>query len=317
MLCQFHAKYRFKSRSENQPHIFSVADIAYQDMLHHREPQHVVFSGESYSGKTTNARLLIKHLCFLGAGNRGATGRVENSIKAILMLVNAGTPVNNDSTRCVLQYCLTFGKTGKMSGAVFNMYMLEKLRVATTDGSQNNFHIFYYFYDFIQQQNQLKDYNLKADRGYRYLRIPPDVAPTKLKYHRDDPEGNVERYREFESILRDLDFSHKQLETVRKVLAAILNIGNIRFRQAGKYAEVENSDIVSRIADLLRVDEKKFMWSLTNFIMVKGGIAERRQYTTEEARDARDAVSSTLYSRLVDFIINRINMNMSFPRAVL
>nr|AAA28721.1 ninaC long protein [Drosophila melanogaster] len=313
---EFHAKYRFKSRSENQPHIFSVADIAYQDMLHHKEPQHIVLSGESYSGKSTNARLLIKHLCYLGDGNRGATGRVESSIKAILMLVNAGTPVNNDSTRCVLQYCLTFGKTGKMSGAVFNMYMLEKLRVATTDGTQHNFHIFYYFYDFINQQNQLKEYNLKADRNYRYLRVPPEVPPSKLKYRRDDPEGNVERYREFENILRDIDFNHKQLETVRKVLAAILNIGNIRFRQNGKYAEVENTDIVSRIAELLRVDEKKFMWSLTNFIMVKGGIAERRQYTTEEARDARDAVASTLYSRLVDFIINRINMNMSFPRAV-
>ncbi|XP_037708144.1 neither inactivation nor afterpotential protein C [Drosophila subpulchrella] len=313
---EFHAKYRFKSRSENQPHIFSVADIAYQDMLHHKEPQHIVLSGESYSGKSTNARLLIKHLCYLGAGNRGATGRVESSIKAILMLVNAGTPVNNDSTRCVLQYCLTFGKTGKMSGAVFNMYMLEKLRVATTDGTQHNFHIFYYFYDFINQQNQLKEYNLKADRNYRYLRVPPEVPPTKLKYRRDDPEGNVEKFKEFENILRDIDFNHKQLETVRKVLAAILNIGNIRFRPNGKFAEVENTDIVSRIAELLRVDEKKFMWSLTNFIMVKGGIAERRQYSTDEARDARDAVASTLYSRLVDFIINRINMNMSFPRAV-
>lgn len=75
--------------------------------------------------------------------------------------------------------------------------------------------------------------------------------------------------------------------------------------------------MVTRIAELLRVDEKKYMWSLTNFIMVKGGIAERRQYSTEEARDARDAVASTIYCRLVDWIINKINMNLSFPRAVL
>lgn len=75
--------------------------------------------------------------------------------------------------------------------------------------------------------------------------------------------------------------------------------------------------MVTRIAELLRLDEKKYMWSLTNFIMVKGGIAERRQYTTEEARDARDAVASTIYCRLVDWIINKINMNLAFPRAVL
>ncbi|XP_037957522.1 neither inactivation nor afterpotential protein C isoform X2 [Teleopsis dalmanni] len=313
---EFHSKYKFKSRSENSPHIFAVADIAYQDMLHHKEPQHVIFSGESYSGKSTNVRLMINHLCYLGSGNRGATVRVENSIKAILMMVNAGTPINNDSTRCVMQYFLTFGKTGKMSGAVFNMYMLEKLRVSTTDINQHNFHIFYYFYDFINKEGRLKDYSLKPERGYRYLRIPAEFQPQKLRYVRDDPIGNAEHYKTFETILEDLDFNYKQLETVRKVLAAILNIGNIRFRQSGKFAEVENTEIVSRIAELLRVDEKKFMWSLTNFIMVKGGIAERRQYTTEEARDARDAVASTIYSRLVDWIINKININMSFPRAV-
>lgn len=183
--------------------------------------------------------------------------------------------------------------------------------------NQHNFHIFYFFYDYMNAEGLLKEYSLKPERGYRYLRIPPDVPPTKLKYHRDDPQGNVEHFRQFESILKDLDFNHKQLETIRKILAAILNIGNIRFRQSGRYAEVDNTEIVTRIAELLKVDEKKFMWSLTNFIMVKGGIAERRQYTTEEARDARDAVASTIYSRLVDWIINKINMNMAFPRAVL
>lgn len=169
----------------------------------------------------------------------------------------------------------------------------------------------------MNAEDLLKEYGLKPERSYRYLRIPNDVPPTKIKYHRDDPQGNVERYRQFESTLKDLEFNHKQCETIRKIMAAILNIGNIRFRQSGKYAEVDNSDIVTRIAELLKVDEKKFMWSLTNFIMIKGGIAERRQYTTEEARDARDAVASTIYSRLVDWIINKINMNMSFPRAVL
>lgn len=169
----------------------------------------------------------------------------------------------------------------------------------------------------MNSENLLKDYSLKPDRAHRYLRIPPDVLPTKLKYHRDDPQGNVEHYRQFETILQDLDFNYKQIETIRKTLAAILNIGNIRFRSSGKYAEVDNTEIVTRIAELLRVDEKKFMWSLTNFIMVKGGIAERRQYTREEARDARDAVASTIYCRLVDWIINKINMAMAFPRTVL
>lgn len=63
---QTHAKYRFKDRSDNAPHIFSVADRAYQDMLHHQEPQYILLAGETLSGKTTNMLHLLRHLLFLG-----------------------------------------------------------------------------------------------------------------------------------------------------------------------------------------------------------------------------------------------------------
>lgn len=59
-------KYQFRSRSDNEPHIYCVADSAYQDMLHHDEPQHIVLAGETMSGKTTQYLHLINHLLFLG-----------------------------------------------------------------------------------------------------------------------------------------------------------------------------------------------------------------------------------------------------------
>lgn len=59
-------KYFCKSRSDNAPHIYSVADSAYQDVLHHEEPQHIIFSGETYSGKTTNLKRILDHLNYLG-----------------------------------------------------------------------------------------------------------------------------------------------------------------------------------------------------------------------------------------------------------
>ncbi|CAD6240808.1 GSCOCG00012576001-RA-CDS, partial [Cotesia congregata] len=63
---QFHEKYNFKSRSDNEPHIFSVADKAYQDVLHNEEPQHIIIAGESYSGKTFNVINLVNHFMYLG-----------------------------------------------------------------------------------------------------------------------------------------------------------------------------------------------------------------------------------------------------------
>lgn len=123
----------FKSRSDNAPHIFAVADSAYQDMMHHEEQQFIIFSGESYSGKTTNMRLSFDHLIVLGEGNAGAVNRVQSALLAVNALTHAGTPLNHDSTRCVNQLQVTFGTTGRLSGVIFWIYLLEKLRVSSTD----------------------------------------------------------------------------------------------------------------------------------------------------------------------------------------
>jgi myosin III len=60
-----------KSRSENRPHIYAVADSAYQDVLHHNEAQNIVLSGESMSGKTANMMHALRHLLWLGKVNNG------------------------------------------------------------------------------------------------------------------------------------------------------------------------------------------------------------------------------------------------------
>lgn len=58
--------YRGQARSDNPPHIFAVADAAYQGLLHQRQNQAIVISGESGAGKTESANLLLKQLVFLG-----------------------------------------------------------------------------------------------------------------------------------------------------------------------------------------------------------------------------------------------------------
>lgn len=123
----------FKARSDNGPHIFAVADRAYQDMMHHEEQQNIVFSGESYSGKTTNMRLCLEHLCLIGEGHKGIQERIRHAMVAFNALTHAGTPLNNDSTRCVAQLQITFGSTGKLSGMIMWIYALEKMRVSTTN----------------------------------------------------------------------------------------------------------------------------------------------------------------------------------------
>lgn len=169
----------------------------------------------------------------------------------------------------------------------------------------------------MNKLNQLDSLNLESGRNYRYLRVESEQLDYKLPYCRNDPEGNVAKFQEIEENFRLLDFDAGEIESIRKVLAAILILGNVRFADDGKYAMIETTDEVHKVAKLLEVDEKKFEWALVNYCLIQGGVAEKRKHTNDEARDARDVLAGTIYSRLVDWIVNIINQKFAIGRAVL
>lgn len=169
----------------------------------------------------------------------------------------------------------------------------------------------------MSANGNLEKYLLEPGRSYRYLRIPETKPESKLTYCRDDPEGNIDRYNKFEQNLIDLGFVDEQLDTIHRILAAILILGNVRYMDDGKFAVVESIETAQKVAKLLNVDEKKFQWALENYCVVQSGTAERRRHTGDEARDARDVLAGTIYCRLVDWIVNIINQKLAFGRAVL
>ncbi|KAL1458693.1 hypothetical protein WDU94_008823 [Cyamophila willieti] len=314
---KYHFKYKFKSRSDNAPHIFAVADSAYQDMMHHEEAQHIVLAGEILAGKTTSMRHLLKHLVFLGQGAAKVGEKIEKCLNVIHAIGNAGTPINANSTRHVMYMQITFGSSGKLSGSIFWLYQLEKWRVTgNRDPLQANFHIFYYFYDAMEAAGELDKYFLEPGRKYRYLRAEQtdDKIP---KGPRETPEDNVTKFQEIYQNLNDIEFDEIQMEMFSNVLAAILLIGEIQFESSAENtAELSNPEVAANVGKLLTVDEKKFQWSLCNYCVVKSGTAERRRHTKEEAEEAREVLARTLYVRLADWIVNVINLKLSLIRAI-
>ncbi|XP_049948905.1 neither inactivation nor afterpotential protein C isoform X1 [Schistocerca serialis cubense] len=322
---EVHTKYQFKSRSDNAPHIFAVADRAYQDAMHHEEPQTILLAGETASGKTTSLSHLVHHLAFLGKSGNGQGERVEKALSVLRAFGNAATPLNGNSTRHVFQVQLTFGLTGKLSGAIFWIYQLEKWRVSTKYRQQANFHVFYYWYDGSAAEGKLKQHGLNDGRQYRYLRAAPSseadpatpVAPPQLAGPREDASGNVRRFKELRAALRDLGVDADQEATLWRTLAAILQLGEVRFQDDGHgQADLRDHDLAANVAKMLGVDEKKFAWALTNYCVIQQGTAVRRRHTVDEAEEARDVLARGIYSRLVDWLVNLINFKMSFSRAV-
>ncbi|XP_031771312.1 neither inactivation nor afterpotential protein C [Apis florea] len=313
----FHTKYQFKSRSDNAPHIYSVADSAYQDVMHNNEAQHILLAGESNSGKTTNMMHLIRHLMYLGKSLQDIGGRFIKAIKMIQAFSNAATPLNPNSTRCLLQVQTTYGTSGKASGGIFWLYQLEKWRVSTRDRNQSNFHVLYYFYDGMDAVNKLKHYHLPPGRRMRYLRISEKGTERKRSFKvRNDPRGNVAKFEELKEDLKILEME-EHCEMIWKVLAAILILGEIRFIEDNNgEADMDNNDAANKVAELLNLDEKKFSWALLNYCMIVNGNAVRKRHTYEEAKEARDVLANTIYQRLVDWMVNTINVKFTLTRSL-
>jgi len=57
--------YKGKRKSEMPPHIFSISDNAYNDMLRERKNQSMLITGESGAGKTVNTKRCIQVRCDL------------------------------------------------------------------------------------------------------------------------------------------------------------------------------------------------------------------------------------------------------------
>jgi myosin heavy chain 6/7 len=59
--------YRGKKRNEVPPHLYCIADTAYQNMLRDRENQSMLITGESGAGKTENTKKVIQYFAYIAA----------------------------------------------------------------------------------------------------------------------------------------------------------------------------------------------------------------------------------------------------------
>ncbi|ELK04688.1 Myosin-IIIB [Pteropus alecto] len=127
---QFSRLYHGVKRASNPPHIFASADAAYQCMVTFSKDQCIVISGESGSGKTESAHLIVQHLTFLGkANNQTLREKILQVNSLVEAFGNACTAINDNSSRFGKYLEMMFTPTGAVMGARISEYLLEKSRV--------------------------------------------------------------------------------------------------------------------------------------------------------------------------------------------
>ena len=72
-------------------------------------------------------------MSFIFQSLKDVGSRVLRAIKILHAFTNSATPLNPNSTRCMMQIQTTYGNTGKASGAIIWAYQIEKWRISSRD----------------------------------------------------------------------------------------------------------------------------------------------------------------------------------------
>uniref|UniRef100_A0A643CF62 Uncharacterized protein n=1 Tax=Balaenoptera physalus TaxID=9770 RepID=A0A643CF62_BALPH len=169
--------YKGKKRTEMPPHLFSISDIAYHNMLmdacNGRENQSMLITGESGAGKTENTKKVIQYFANIGGTGKQSSdgkGSLEDQIiqanPVLEAFGNAKTTRNNNSSR---EWAELMG----MSAYSFPD-LLEKSRVISQQAVERSYHIFYQI--LSNKKPELVESLLLVPNPKQYCWVSPGVT---------------------------------------------------------------------------------------------------------------------------------------------
>ncbi|XP_014277405.1 unconventional myosin-XV isoform X2 [Halyomorpha halys] len=283
------------------PHLFAIGSAAYSAMS--RGNQVVIISGESGSGKTESTKLVMQ---YLAAVNRAPSNLITEQVLEASPLLesfgNAKTARNDNSSRFG-KFLEVHFKDGVILGGKVTEYLLEKSRIVTQAPEERNYHVFYELLAGLTEETKLKYGLLSADK-YFYLNQGESCEIDG----RNDSDG----FQSLMSAMQVLDFTSEEQDTIFRILASVLHLGNVYFHRKqlkhGQEGVEIGSDAEIRWAGhLLQISVDGIKMALTTKTTEARNERLLTALTIDQALDARDAFAKALYSSLFAWLVARTN----------
>ncbi|CRL02752.1 CLUMA_CG015744, isoform B [Clunio marinus] len=305
--------YRGHAIGELEPHIFAVSEEAYAELEREKSNISIIVSGESGAGKTVSAKYAMRY--FAAVGGSESETQIERKVLASSPIMeaigNAKTTRNDNSSRFGKFTKLLFQNEASMmslTGATMQTYLLEKSRVVFQAPGERNYHI---FYQICAGRNKYPELMLEHQDKFKFLNQgeSPDIAKVS-----DEKE-----FDETLDALTTLGFSNDEINSIVRILAGILHLGNINIthRTGGNHEEdYESCSIASNdlslniVSDILRLDKDDLLQWLTTRQIESINDTVMIPMNKSSAEGARDALAKHLYSKLFHFIVQTVNRNL-------
>ncbi|XP_035535615.1 unconventional myosin-XVIIIa-like [Morone saxatilis] len=299
-------------REDSAPHIYSVAQSAYRNLLTTRQDQSIVLLGKSGSGKTTNCQHLVQYLVSIA----GSTGKIFSAEKwqAVYTILeafgNSSTSMNTNASRFSHVVSLDFDQAGQVASASIQTMLLEKLRVSRRPEAESTFNVFYYMMAGA-------DNSLRTELHFNHLAensafgILPQSKP-------EDKQRASQQFTKLQAAMKVLGISGEEQKALWLILGAVYHLGAAGATKAGR-RQFARHEWAQKAAYLLGCTLEELSSSifkhhakgLQHSTSFRGGSDEASQGDSSGSKvtalECLEAMASGLYSEVFTLVISLIN----------
>ncbi|CAD7939273.1 unnamed protein product, partial [Amoebophrya sp. A120] len=275
------------------PHAYAIGKWSLDGCRIDKQNQAILISGESGAGKTEACKILLGFFADCAGSKTGVQDRIMQCNPILESMGNAKTSRNNNSSRFGKWTALYFDGAGNIAGAAVVDYLLEKSRVLAQSSLERDFHIFYML--------------IYGDPGkYKVPTDPKNCGFLKSGSPKADGFDDKAEYQEVLHALKDCLMPDDQKEQFFKIMAGILLLGNIVFKDAGN----DTSKFASGGAEAaagLEVDQGILEKACVSKKLQVGKEITIKSLKVVDSSNSRDGLATLIYSRVFTWMIAYLN----------